>query len=278
MGRVSDEGARPFGFISVGRDFLNLPAVQAVLWSGGHKIKENQKGVAAVFFAQLLDFLSNIFYLFLHVTGNGTFPKALTGAQEKKCLEEMAAGSASARRTLIEHNLRLVAHIVKKYYASQNDQEDLISIGTIGLIKAIDSFDPGKGIRLSSYASKCIENEILMFFRSGKKSAQDVSINEPIDTDKDGNSLTIMDTMAVEDTIIDNIDVRMKSEKLYGFIDCALSKREKDIVCMRYGLLGHAAMPQRVVAKRLGISRSYVSRIEKKALEKLRAEFGEGEY
>lgn len=123
-----------------------------------------------------------------------------------------------------------------------------------------------------------IANEILMFFRSGKKSAQDVSINEPIDTDKDGNSLTIMDTMAVEDTIIDNIDVRMKSEKLYGFIDCALSKREKDIVCMRYGLLGHTAMPQRVVAKRLGISRSYVSRIEKKALEKLRAEFGEGEY
>lgn len=213
-----------------------------------------------MFFAQLLDFLSNIFYLFLHVTGSGTFPKALTSAQEKKCLEEMAAGSASARRTLIEHNLRLVAHIVKKYYASQNDQEDLISIGTIGLIKAIDSFDPGKGIRLSSYASKCIENEILMFFRSGKKSAQDVSINEPIETDKDGNSLTLMDTMAVEDTIIDSIDVRMKSEKLYGFIDRALSKREKDIVCMRYGLLGHTAMPQRVVAKRLGISRSYVSR------------------
>ncbi len=230
-----------------------------------------------MFFAQLLDFLSNIFYMFLHVTGSGTFPKALTAAQEKKCLEEMAAGSQSARRTLIEHNLRLVAHIVKKYYASQNDQEDLISIGTIGLIKAIDSFDAGKGIRLSSYAAKCIENEILMFFRSGKKSAQDVSIHEPIDTDKDGNALTILDTMAVEDTIIDNIDVRMKSEKLYGFIDRALNEREKDIVCMRYGLRGHAPMPQRVVAKRLGISRSYVSRIEKKALQKLRAEFGEGE-
>ena len=212
-----------------------------------------------MFFTQLLDFLSHIVFLFLHVTGSGAFPKALTAAQEKKCLEEMAAGSKQARRTLIEHNLRLVAHIVKKYYINNgNDQEDLISIGTIGLIKAIDSFDPGKGIRLSSYASKCIENEILMFFRSGKKSAQDVSINEPIDTDKDGNALTILDTMAVEDTILDNIDVRMKSEKLYGFIDQVLGQREKDIVCMRYGLRGCSPMPQRVVAKKLGISRSYV--------------------
>ncbi len=211
-----------------------------------------------MFFAQLLDFLSGIFAMLLHVTGSGAFPKALSAAQEKKCLEEMAQGSGAARRTLIEHNLRLVAHIVKKYYASQNDQEDLISIGTIGLIKAIDSFDPGKGIRLSSYAAKCIENEILMFFRSGKKSAQDVSINEPIDTDKDGNSLTLLDTMAVEDTILDSIDVRMKSEKLYGFLNGALSGREKSIICMRYGLLGYAPMPQRVVAKRLGISRSYV--------------------
>lgn len=231
-----------------------------------------------MFFTQLLDFLSHIVFLFLHVTGSGAFPKALTAAQEKKCLEEMAAGSKQARRTLIEHNLRLVAHIVKKYYINNgNDQEDLISIGTIGLIKAIDSFDPGKGIRLSSYASKCIENEILMFFRSGKKSAQDVSINEPIDTDKDGNALTILDTIAVEDTILDNIDVRMKSEKLYGFIDQVLGQREKDIVCMRYGLRGCSPMPQRVVAKKLGISRSYVSRIEKKALEKLRAEFGDEE-
>ncbi len=230
-----------------------------------------------MFFAQLLDILSSFFYLILHVTGSGSFPKALSSAQEKKALDEMAQGSQAARRTLIEHNLRLVAHIVKKYYASQNDQEDLISIGTIGLIKAIDSFDPGKGIRLSSYASKCIENEILMFFRNGKKSAQDVSINEPIDTDKDGNALTIMDTMAVEDNIIDNIDIRMKSEKLYGFIRQALTDREKDIVCMRYGLCGYAPLPQRVVAKQLGISRSYVSRIEKKALEKLRAEFDGGE-
>lgn len=226
-----------------------------------------------MFWTQLLNFLSGIVYLLLHVTGGGTFPKALSAAEEKKCLEEMAQGSAAARQKLIEHNLRLVAHIIKKYYTSQNDQEDLISIGTIGLIKAVDTFNAEKGIRFSSYASRCIENEILMFFRSGKKSAQDVSINEPIDTDKDGNTLTLMDTMAVDDTIIDSIDIKMKSEKLYGFLDRSLTQREREIICMRYGLEGRRPLPQRVVAKKLGISRSYVSRIEKKALQKLRAEF-----
>lgn len=230
-----------------------------------------------MFLSQILNFLSGIVYLLLHVTGSGSFPKALSSAQEKKCLEEMAQGSQSARRMLIEHNLRLVAHIIKKYYTNQNDQEDLISIGTIGLIKAIDSFDPEKGIRLSSYASKCIENEVLMFFRSGRKSAQDVSINEPIDTDKDGNTLTIMDTMSVDDTIIESIDVRMKSEKLYGFIQKALNSREREIVLLRYGLCGNKPLPQREVAKKLGISRSYVSRIEKKALERLRVEFDKAE-
>lgn len=185
----------------------------------------------------------------------------------------MAQGSQAARQKLIEHNLRLVAHIIKKYYASQNDQEDLISIGTIGLIKAIDTFDPAKGIRLSSYASRCIENEILMFFRSGRKSAQDVSLNEPIDTDKEGNALTILDTMAVDDIIVESIDTKMKSEKLYRFLQSSLTPREREVVCRRYGLLGFAPQPQRVVAKRLGISRSYISRIEKKALEKLRQQF-----
>ena len=200
-------------------------------------------------FSQLFQLLSQALCLLLHVTGGGTFPRALSAAQERQCLEEMAQGSQAARQKLIEHNLRLVAHIIKKYYASQNDQEDLISIGTIGLIKAIDTFDPAKGIRLSSYASRCIENEILMFFRSGRKSAQDVSLNEPIDTDKEGNALTILDTMA------------------------SLTPREREVVCRRYGLLGFAPQPQRVVAKRLGISRSYISRIEKKALEKLRQQF-----
>lgn len=226
-----------------------------------------------MFYAQLMEFLSSLVYLILHVTGGGTFPKALSAEKEKECLDQMAQGSATARRTLIEHNLRLVAHIIKKYYANQNDQEDLISIGTIGLIKAIDSFDPSKGIRLSSYASRCIENEILMFFRSGRKSAQDVSINEPIDTDKDGNALTILDTMSVDDQVIENLDVKMKSEKLYGFIGHVLSPREKNIIFMRYGLCGYQPTPQREVAKKLGISRSYISRLETKALGKLREEF-----
>lgn len=142
----------------------------------------------------------------------------------------------------------------------------------------MDTFDAGKGIRLSSYASKCIENEILMFFRSGKKTAQDVSINEPIDSDKDGNALTLMDTMAVDDTVIDDLDVRMKSEKLYDYLP-TLEPRERSVICMRYGLGGRKPLPQREVAGKLGISRSYVSRIEKRALQKLRARFeaGEGE-
>ncbi len=225
-----------------------------------------------MFLSNLLDLFSHVLYLMLHVTGSGSFPRALSAAQEKKALSELAQGSPDARRELIEHNLRLVAHIVKKYYVTGGDQDDLISIGTIGLIKAVDSFDADKGIRLSSYASKCIENEILMHFRAGKKSAQDVSINEPIDSDKDGNALTLMDTMAVDDTVIDDIDIRIKSRQLYDFLP-ALEPRERSVICMRYGLGGYKPMPQREVAKRLGISRSYISRIEKRALEKLRAMF-----
>ena len=221
--------------------------------------------------------MSSAFLMLKLGTGTGSFPKPLSPEEERECVEKVMAGDLEASNKLIEHNLRLVAHIIKKYYANQNDQEDLISIGTIGLIKAIDSFDAGKGIRLSSYASKCIENEILMFFRSGKKTAQDVSINEPIDTDKDGNALTILDTMATDDTIIENIDIKMKSERLYGFIQHALTPREREIILLRYGLCGHKPLPQREVAKHLGISRSYVSRIEKKALEKLKDEFDAGE-
>ena len=222
---------------------------------------------------ELLNQFSSLLYLLLHVTGNGSFPKSLTSAQEKQYLIQMKEGNELARDKLIRHNLRLVAHIIKKYYASTNDQEDLISIGTIGLIKAIDSFNPDKGIRLSSYASKCIENEILMFFRSGKKTAQDVSINEPIETDKNGNALTIIDTMSEPDNIIEQIDVKMKTEKLYQYIKNSLSAREQSIVFMRYGLGGQKALPQREIARRLGISRSYVSRIEKKALLLLKREF-----
>ncbi len=190
----------------------------------------------------------------------------------------MKQGGKRARSKLIEHNLRLVAHIVKKYYSSTNDQDDLVSIGTIGLIKAIDSFDLSKGIRLSSYAARCIENEVLMFFRNSKKSAQDVSMNEPIDTDKDGNALVLMDVMSVEDCIIDELDTKMKSEKLLSYMDEVLSDREKRVILLRYGLDGNQQLAQREVAKILGISHSYVSRIEKKALSTLNKRFNRSKF
>ena len=215
----------------------------------------------------LLEYLSSILFFFLHITSAGSFPKALTAAEEKKYLEQMAAGDHHARQKLIEHNLRLVAHIAKKYYADENDRDDLVSIGTVGLIKAVDSFDPTKGIRLSSYASRCIENEILMFFRSAKKTAQDVSLNDPIDTDKDGNTLTLLDTIATDDHI--------KVRQLYDAVKTRLSPREREIILLRYGLTGQRPLVQREVAKKLNISRSYVSRLEKKALQKLRKAFDE---
>lgn len=221
----------------------------------------------------LREAISSLLFFVLHVTGNGSFPRPLTASEEREYLERWKNGDTQARSKLIEHNLRLVAHIIKKYYSNINDQEDLISIGTIGLIKAIDSFNSDKGIRLSSYAARCIENEVLMFFRSGKKSAQDVSLNEPIDTDKDGNTLTLIDIMSTEDNIIDNLDCKIKSEQLKKFIDETLSSREKKIIELRYGLNGQPPLTQREVASFLGISRSYVSRIEKKALGILLKQF-----
>ena len=185
----------------------------------------------------LFDFISDLIFFILHVTGSGSFPKPLSAKEEKEYLEKLNQGDQNARNMLIEHNLRLVAHIIKKYYANSSDQDDLISIGTIGLIKAIDSFDTGKGIRLSSYAARCIENEILMFFRTTKKTAQDVSMNEPIDTDRDGNALTLMDTMASEDNMVENIDNKIKIEKLKSYMEEELSPREQSIICLRYGLV-----------------------------------------
>ena len=223
--------------------------------------------------ALLSNALSNLLFFVLHVTGNGSFPRPLTAQEEREYLEKFRSGDLNARSKLIEHNLRLVAHIIKKYYSNLNDQDDLISIGTIGLIKAIDSFNADKGIRLSSYAARCIENEVLMFFRSGKKSAQDISINEPIDTDKDGNTLTLIDIMATEDNIVDNLDCKIKSEQLKKYITEVLSPRERIIIELRYGLNGRTSLTQREVASALGISRSYVSRIEKKALGILHKRF-----
>lgn len=217
--------------------------------------------------------LSGLIFWVLHVTGAGSFPRPLTAEEEKDCLERLQNGDQTARNELIEHNLRLVAHIIKKYYSNTNDQDDLISIGTIGLIKAVNTFDNSKGIRLSSYAARCIENEVLMFFRASKKSAQDVSMNEPIDTDKDGNALTLMDVMATEDNIVDNLDWKIKSEQLKRYILETLSPREQTIIELRYGLNGDLPLTQREVASKLKISRSYVSRIEKKALLALKKKF-----
>ena len=217
--------------------------------------------------------IKDVLFFILHVTGAGSFPKPLSAKDEKKYLELCKNGDLNARNKLIEHNLRLVAHIIKKYYSNLNDQDDLVSIGTIGLIKAVDTFDSSKGIRLSSYASRCIENEVLMFFRNGKKSAQDISMNEPIDTDKEGNALTLMDVMSVEDSLIDDLDIKIKSEKLYKYIYEILSPRERIIIELRYGLNGKIPLTQREVAKLLKISRSYVSRIEKRALKLLNKRF-----
>lgn len=216
---------------------------------------------------------ANLIYLVLHVTNSGSFPRPLSAEEEKRYLILLKNGDENARNVLIEHNLRLVAHIIKKYYSNARDQDDLISIGTIGLIKAVSTFDMDKGTRLATYAARCTENEILMYFRNQKKSAQDVYISDPIDTDKDGNQLILMDVLSSDDTILDDVDLKMKSEKLHKYIKIALAQREQTIIELRYGIDGHKPKTQREVAEILGISRSYVSRIEKKALLDLRSMF-----
>lgn len=222
-------------------------------------------------FAHLIEIiLSNCLYFALHLERNGAFPKPLSAKDEKECFQKMSEGDETARTKLIEHNLRLVAHIVKKYYSNSNEQEDLISIGTIGLIKAVSTFDYTKGTRFATYGSKCVENEILMHFRTLKKSAGDIYFDEPIDTDKDGNQLTLMDIISEDIEIIDKIDISIKSGQLYSFLPKCLDEREREIITLRYGLYGETPLTQREIAKKFDISRSYVSRIEKKALEKLK--------
>ena len=221
----------------------------------------------------LMEIASSIYYFALHVKGAGSFPAPLSAARESELLEKSRGGDQNARNELIEHNLRLVAHIVKKYYNTGADQDDMISIGTIGLIKAVSTFNTDKGIHLATYASRCIENEILMFFRNQKKTAQDVFISDPIDTDKDGNTLTLIDVIADKSDIADEIDTKIKVEKLRVILPVCLTERERLIIEMRYGLCGREELTQREIAKKLNISRSYVSRIEKSALEKLRKQF-----
>lgn len=201
----------------------------------------------------------------------GSFPKPLTEEEEQYYLKLSAEGDPEARNILIERNLRLVAHIMKKYYAADADQEDLISIGTIGLIKGITTFDSSKGARLATYAARCVENEILMHFRSQRKSAQDVSLSDYIETGSDGAALSLMDVVSDDWDLLEQVTQRQQIQQLRRAIDTCLTEQEKQVVILRYGLGGKPAQRQREVAQITGISRSYVSRIEKRALQKLRA-------
>ena len=225
-------------------------------------------------FIEVLNILSGILFFALNVINSGSFPQPLSAKMELEYLIAFREkGDMEARSKLIEHNLRLVAHIIKKYYNATGDTEDLISIGTIGLIKAVETFDYTKGVRLATYASRCIENEILMHFRNIKKTAQDVFISDPIDTDREGNAITLMDIIADETNIVEDIDKQIKLKLLNTYLNDALTPRERIIIRMRYGIGYKKEYTQREVAKKLDISRSYVSRIEKKALEKLRDKF-----
>ncbi len=213
---------------------------------------------------------ANLIYFILHIQNTSSFPKPLSPKEEKEMLERMANGDKNARGILIERNLRLVSHIVKKYYSKTNDTDDLISIGTIGLIKAIDSFKSDKGTRLATYASRCIENEILMYFRAGKKVANDVYLNDTLEVDKDGNPLTIEDTISSSDDLAEDLEVKIQWEKVAKIIEGLEDEREKKIIILRYGLNNKKPLTQREVAQRLNISRSYVSRIEKKVLNEIK--------
>ena len=224
-------------------------------------------------FKLLLSVLSGLYFFALNVRNSLSFPKKLTAQEEMKLLKEKENGSVEARQKLIEHNLRLVSHITKKYYSKTGEPEELISIGTIGLIKGVDSFKSEKNTKLSTYLAKCIQNEILMHFRAGKKSAGDVYFNEPIDTDSEGNPLTFLDIVADEEDVADTIDLKIKSEKLRKYVNDMKNQREKTVIIKRFGLDGEEELTQKQVAEKLGISRSYVSRIEKKVIIDLRKKF-----
>ncbi len=218
----------------------------------------------------IFSLLSNMLYLILHVTDTDAFPKPLSKKEENDLLKKLSNGDEKARKKLIEHNLRLVAHIVKKYYANYSEQDDLISIGTIGLIKGINSFNNEKGTKLATYCARCIENEILMYFRNNKKISQEISFSDPIDTDSEGNPLTLMDIIAIDDTIIEDIDTKNKITKLINIINNMENQRDKTIIIKRYGLDGSNPLTQKEISKDLKISRSYVSRIEKRILKEFK--------
>ena len=215
--------------------------------------------------------LAGSLFLILRITPGGSFPRPLSREEEQACLERWAAGDLEARNRLVEHNMRLVAHIAKKYYAQSDELDDLLSIGTIGLIKGVNSYRADKGVRLATYASRCIENEILMHFRAQRKSAGDVSLSEALDTEDEDGNLSFLDVVAQEDDLAELIGSRELCRKLRRCVETELTEREARIVTLRYGLDGGKPLTQRETAQKCGISRSYVSRIEKKALEKLRA-------
>ncbi len=221
-----------------------------------------------------LDFLFRFVALILGIHTGQNFPPPLSRAEEDLLFSKMKEGDKEARAKLIEHNLRLVSHIIRKYYGSYPQPEELLSIGSMGLVKGVDSFKADFGTRFATYGAKCIQNEILMFFRAQKKTGSEISIHETIDVDRDGNPLTYLDVISVDDTMAEDIDLCDYMTKTRELVGKVLSPRERQIIVLRYGLSGYQPRTQREVAKHLNISRSYVSRIEKKALEKLKDAFG----
>lgn len=231
-----------------------------------------------MFFDFLNLLLGKIFFFTGLIQNKGTFPKPLSREEEKKYLALARSGDAQAKEILIKHNMRLVAHIVKKYTGAA-ETDDLLSVGSIGLIKAINTFQDGKGTQLATYTARCIENEILMLLRSGKKHKNNVSLTDPVGTDKDGNELTLIDLLSEkEDSVFSQVEKSIQREKFVARLKTFLSEREFDILSMRYGLVDGVALPQREVAKTLGISRSYISRIEKRAIEKARENLNKDDF
>ena len=220
-------------------------------------------------FYSLFSVFTHLFHFILGIGSQQSFPPPLPPQVERDYFVRAAQGDEDARQQLILHNLRLVSHIVRKYYGTAKNQEDLVSIGSIGLIKAVDSFNVQNGARFATYAAKCVQNEILMYFRSQKKLNCEISIHETIDVDRDGNPLTYMDVISCEDTVAEDLDRKMQIEKMLRMLETVLTERERQIIIMRYGLFGQRSRTQKEAADVLGISRSYVSRIEKSALEKL---------
>ena len=224
-------------------------------------------------FASILSLFSSFVHLILGINTPNSYPPPLCAEEEKRLFIKAEGGSSAAREKLILHNLRLVAHIVRKYYSSSKNQDDLVSIGTVGLIKAVDSFRISTGSRFATYAAKCIQNEILMHFRAQKKRSMEVSLCDTIDVDRDGNPLTYMDVVCTDESLDSEVARKLSSDKVLRLVSSVLDPRSRRIIILRYGIGGRAPLTQRQVAEKLGISRSYVSRIEKSALAKLKSYF-----